>query len=356
MKKIQTVALLCLGLVLSGCSTISQNSSLATEAQPQQAFIKEALSSLSLVSAQANVASSASIKYANESTSSDTSTSTTTETVDDAALIEQIKGYLPTIESALSNDTLIKVTTDTASDRSAYANMYVVSYTDLNGKVNNVTLYFNEVASEETVDEDDVPAAPSDPGTTSNEPVVAPKRNEGNEANEGEDGNKALPPEGGHRDHNHDRDIEVSADKTLITGVALYNDVEYTIAGSKEYDSTENETEVSFRLQYNETSWIHIKEEVSASSIEYKYTLFENRKKVESFKLEIENDDDILEVSLKQSSLDSRLALKFTFLTLDSHNYIYARIMLSGHEHAKAVFEKIVNSETGEVTYNVVNQ
>lgn len=216
----------------------------------------------------------------------------------DETLISQIKDYLPSVEAALTNQSLMTSSEVVTSDRSEYATKVILTYTDIALLNQTMTMYYNETA----IPDDDF-------------------------------------------DDDWDDQFE---EKYVIDGLIIIDNVEYQMFGKKELD--QDEYEVSFTYQIDENNYIKVEQEIENNESEFNYTVIQNRRKVYEYSLEVENNSVELEVKDRNLGVEK---MEFEFLNRDNKTYIVAEVRQNGVS-SEIVFEKVVD-EFNNITYNVIS-
>ena len=216
----------------------------------------------------------------------------------DETLVNQIKDYLPSVEAALTNQSLMTSSEVVASDRNEYATKVIITYTDIAFINQTMTMYYNETA----IPDDDF-------------------------------------------DDDWDDQFE---EEYVIGGLIIIDDVEYQMFGKKELD--QDEYEVSFTYQIDENNYIEVEQEIENDESEFNYTVIQNRRKVYEYSLEVENNSVELEVKDRNLGVEK---MEFEFLNRDNRTYIIAEVRQNGVS-SEIVFEKVVD-ELNNITYNVIS-
>lgn len=216
----------------------------------------------------------------------------------DETLISQIKDYLPSVEAALTNQSLMTSSEVVESDRSEYATKVILTYTDIALVNQTMTMYYNETA----IPDDDF-------------------------------------------DDDWDDQFE---EEYVIDGLIIIDNVEYQMFGKKELD--QDEYEVSFTYQIDENNYIKVEQEIENNESEFNYTVIQNRRKVYEYSLEVENNSVELEVKDRNLGVEK---MEFEFLNRDNRTYIIAEVRQNGVS-SEIVFEKVVD-EFNNITYNVIS-
>ena len=216
----------------------------------------------------------------------------------DETLVNQIKDYLPSVEAALTNQSLMTSSEVVASDRNEYATKVIITYTDIAFINQTMTMYYNETA----IPDDDF-------------------------------------------DDDWDDQFE---EEYVINGLIIIDDVEYQMFGKKELD--QDEYEVSFTYQIDENNYIKVEQEIENDESEFNYTVIQNRRKVYEYSLEVEDNSVELEVKDRNLGVEK---MEFEFLKRDNRTYIIAEVRQNGVS-SEIVFEKVVD-ELNNITYNVIS-
>lgn len=216
----------------------------------------------------------------------------------DETLVNQIKDYLPSVEAALTNQSLMTSSEVVASDRNEYATKVIITYTDIAFINQTMTMYYNETA----IPDDDF-------------------------------------------DDDWDDQFE---EEYVIDGLIIIDDVEYQMFGKKELD--QDEYEVSFTYQIDENNYIKVEQEIENDESEFNYTVIQNRRKVYEYSLEVEDNSVELEVKDRNLGVEK---MEFEFLKRDNRTYIIAEVRQNGVS-SEIVFEKVVD-ELNNITYNVIS-
>lgn len=277
--------------MLTGCQISTNNSSQNggtnnngsnPSAQSEQVYAFEAITSAGLLHSLNNNQDVLAVKKAKA----------------DETLVNQIKDYLPSVEAALTNQSLMTSSEVVASDRNEYATKVIITYTDIAFINQTMTMYYNETA----IPDDDF-------------------------------------------DDDWDDQFE---EEYVIDGLIIIDDVEYQMFGKKELD--QDEYEVSFTYQIDENNYIKVEQEIENDESEFNYTVIQNRRKVYEYSLEVEDNSVELEVKDRNLGVEK---MEFEFLRRDNRTYIIAEVRQNGVS-SEIVFEKVVD-ELNNVTYNVIS-
>lgn len=277
--------------MLTGCQISTNNSSQNggtnnngsnPSAQSEQVYAFEAITSAGLLHSLNNNQDVLAVKKAKA----------------DETLVNQIKDYLPSVEAALTNQSLMTSSEVVASDRNEYATKVIITYTDIAFVNQTMTMYYNETA----IPDDDF-------------------------------------------DDDWDDQFE---EEYVIDGLIIIDDVEYQMFGKKELD--QDEYEVSFTYQIDENNYIKVEQEIENDESEFNYTVIQNRRKVYEYSLEVEDNSVELEVKDRNLGVEK---MEFEFLKRDNRTYIIAEVRQNGVS-SEIVFEKVVD-ELNNITYNVIS-
>ena len=277
--------------MLTGCQISTNNSSQNggtnnngsnPSAQSEQVYAFEAITSAGLLHSLNNNQDVLAVKKAKA----------------DETLVNQIKDYLPSVEAALTNQSLMTSSEVVASDRNEYATKVIITYTDIAFVNQTMTMYYNEIA----IPDDDF-------------------------------------------DDDWDDQFE---EEYVIDGLIIIDDVEYQMFGKKELD--QDEYEVSFTYQIDENNYIKVEQEIENDESEFNYTVIQNRRKVYEYSLEVEDNSVELEVKDRNLGVEK---MEFEFLKRDNRTYIIAEVRQNGVS-SEIVFEKVVD-ELNNITYNVIS-
>ena len=277
--------------MLTGCQISANNSSQNggttnngsnPSAQSEQVYAFEAITSAGLLHSLNNKQDVLAVKKAKA----------------DETLVSQIKDYLPSVEAALTNQSLMTSSEVVASDRNEYATKVIITYTDIAFVNQTMTMYYNETA----IPDDDF-------------------------------------------DDDWDDQFE---EEYVIDGLIIIDDVEYQMFGKKELD--QDEYEVSFTYQIDENNYIKVEQEIENDESEFNYTVIQNRRKVYEYSLEVEDNSVELEVKDRNLGVEK---MEFEFLKRDNRTYIIAEVRQNGVS-SEIVFEKVVD-ELNNITYNVIS-
>ncbi len=217
----------------------------------------------------------------------------------DETLISQIKDYLPTVEAALYNQSLMTNSEVLPSDREGYQTKVLISYTDIAMTNQSITMYYNETLMQDYDDDDD--------------------------------------------------DWDDQEEEYRIDGLIIVNDNEYKMFGEKELD--QDEYEISFTYQVDEDSYVKVEQEIENDESEFNYTVINNKRKVYEYSLEIENNEVELEVKDRNLGVEK---MEFKFINRNNKTLIIAEIRKTGQK-SEIVFEKVVDAQTNTTDYVVIS-
>lgn len=210
-------------------------------------------------------------------------------------LIEKVKTYLPTVEAALTGNQLLTNAEEQVSDREGYQYKIIVSYNDINLNLESFTMYYNETLIEE--------------------------------------------------DYDHE-DNELEQEFTM-EGIIIIDGFEYQMHGEKELENDEYET--NFYYQFDSNTIISVEQQIENTETEFEYKIIQNGRTVLEYSIEVENN----EVELETKDTTGKYELKFEIEKRNGSQYIKAKIE-QNHQEDVIYFEKVVDSTTGVVTYQVV--
>lgn len=216
----------------------------------------------------------------------------------DETLISQIKDYLPTVEAALYNQSLMTNSKVLPSDREGYQTKVLISYTDIAMTNQSITMYYNETLMQ---------------------------------------------------DYDDDDDWDDQEEEYRIDGLIIVNDNEYKMFGEKELDR--DEYEISFTYQVDEDSYVKVEQEIENDESEFNYTVINNRRKVYEYSLEIENNEVELEVKDRNLGVEK---MEFKFINRNNKTLIIAEIR-KANQKSEIVFEKVVDAQTNTTDYVVIS-
>lgn len=216
----------------------------------------------------------------------------------DETLISQIKDYLPTVEAALYNQSLMTNSKVLPSDREGYQTKVLISYTDIAMTNQSITMYYNETLMQ---------------------------------------------------DYDDDDDWDDQEEEYRIDGLIIVNDNEYKMFGEKELD--QDEYEISFTYQVDEDSYVKVEQEIENDESEFNYTVINNKRKVYEYSLEIENNEVELEVKDRNLGVEK---MEFKFINRNNKTLIIAEIRKASQK-SEIVFEKVVDAQTNTTDYVVIS-
>ncbi len=153
--------------------------------------------------------------------------------------MEAVNSYMQMMESMFSENPPVVIKNET-SDRTEYTNMLVFEATDLSGKKELYTIYFNQT---ELVDDDD----------------------------DFED--------------RFENEVEYK-----IEGIAIIEGIEYQIIGETETEDNEQSLDIVVKL--DEKNYVVIEQEIENNEEEYEYTVYKDGRKFTSIEFEVENQNE----------------------------------------------------------------
>lgn len=215
---------------------------------------------------------------------------------DTASLVDLVASYLPSIEAALWGDQILLENKVTASDREGYETKLEVTYKDIASSDVSFVMYYNET------------------------PI---------------------------RDDDYDFDDRFDdEEESRIDGVVVIGESEYEMRGAKERDG--DEFEVSFSYHLDEGNYVRVSQEVERDEQEFQYEVYENRRVIHSYSLEMEEN----EVELHSASIGDNLYLEFAFFNRNGKTLISCHVVENG-QRERMLFEKVV-LEDGTSSYQLV--
>ncbi len=252
------------------------------------------------------------------------------------------------------------------SDLAGYTYVDTISFNIGTDSRIEYKLYYNLETAEEEIDDDS-----DDDELLNNE--VASKARYGENKHNGKDdddddtvcnGGGTCTNDGEEGDHNKEQDRNRNRNKDKhyrVTGLALVGEEEYKFMSktTSEVDADETETKLRFMLWKDDNNFISIKQEIEVEGTpgtpdyeyeeEFKYLVVENGEVVKSFKLELENEDNELELEVRIDGVKYEVEYE----VIDDRTFIHVKVQ--GTEYT---YEKVIttNEETGEVTVSYVLQ
>jgi hypothetical protein len=151
----------------------------------------------------------------------------------------------------------------------------------------------------------------------------------------------------------------VSNPPTSVRAVVGEEEYKFMSKTTGEVDADETETKLRFMLWKDDNNFISIKQEIEVEGTpgtpdyeyeeEFKYLVVENGEVVKSFKLELENEDNELELEVRIDGVKYEVEYE----VIDDRTFIHVKVQ--GTEYT---YEKVIttNEETGEVTVSYVLQ
>lgn len=210
-------------------------------------------------------------------------------------LVEKIKTYLPTVEAALTGNQLLTNIEEQTSEREEFQYKIVVSYNDINLNLESFVMYYNETLIEEEYD---------------------------------------------HEDEEFEQEF-------TMEGIIVVGENEYQMRGEKELENDEYET--NFYYQLDENTLISVEQETENTETEFEYKIIQNGRTIYEYSIEVEDN----EVELETKDTTGKYELKFEIEKRNGVQYIKAKIE-QNHQEDVIYFEKVVDTTTGAVTYQVV--
>lgn len=312
----------------------------------------------------------------------------------DESLVEMIKEYLPSIEAAMNGGDLLSSVVESESDLEGYTYKVEVNFVDIISVESSFTLYYNETElikdnHDDHDDEDDTEENYPDYGNNHDHDWDNGHEHDYDHDHDWEDNHD--------KDHEHDWDGNyghghgsdenseevtdseetseevVTSEETFeeteensnsnghhhgnddrefaIEGIVIIGDETFEIYGKKELDDNEK-YEVEFKFIVDNGSYIEVSQEIEEDETELSYTIVNRGREIYSYSLEFDNDE--VELSIKDSSTYSKYTLSFKFIDWDGKTLIKATVK-DGKNKTFILFEKVINEETGEVDYIVID-
>lgn len=186
------------------------------------------------------------------------------------------------------------------SDLPEYETMYTISVNSINGEVENYLYYYNETILKDD-DDDDL----------------------------------------------FDFDDEEERESRL-DGIVILDGVTYNMYGKKEIEG--NEMEVEFKISLDNDTYVKVEQETENGEEEYKYTKYENGRRVYQTEMEVEEKNHKVEFSFKEKDSNGITTYyKYDIVELDGKKYV--RVHLNdGTENIEARLEVSVD-ENGNRVY-----
>lgn len=298
--------------------------------------------------------------------------------------------------SSIVNSNPITITAE-ESDREEYENKLVYTIKDLAGNETSYTIYFNLVLIEELEEvekdefdnfddfeghdkfdkmhdhlkehfghgkwsQDELPEGfvPEDESVelpegfvpedeNGEQPEIEEPSDEDGESVDLQRRNKGHGGKGHYHKFDQDEDVEYA-----IEGVAVVNDVEYEIVGSKEQDSENaEEFELELMIKFDEQNFVILEQEVEEGKEEYQYTVVENGKNKYEFELELGQEKLELEIEVLEETEEGKAEkVKYSFKrkTINDTEFVVIKRITKG-EGIEILVKASVDEETGEITY-----
>ncbi len=186
------------------------------------------------------------------------------------------------------------------SDLPEYETMYTISVNSINGEVENYLYYYNETILKDD-DDDDL----------------------------------------------FDFDDEEERESRL-DGIVILDGVTYNMYGKKEIEG--NEMEVEFKISLDNDTYVKVEQETENGEEEYKYTKYENGRRVYQTEMEVEEKNHKVEFNFKEKDSNGITTYyKYDIIELDGKKYV--RVHLNdGTENIEARLEVSVD-ENGNRVY-----
>ena len=238
-------------------------------------------------------------------------------------LVEEIKKYLGSVETALMADTFMPSLTETTSDLEGYEKKMEVSYTDLNSSTQSFVMYYNEVSLNDQIN----------------------KQFRDDDRDDYDDKDDDDRDE--HDDHDYGDRFD-QEEEFLLSGIIISGDNRYDVTGKKEIEN--DEIEYSFKFSVSENTYILVEQETENSSQEFSYKIYENGREIYEYELGLDRGNVEIEIEDKDGT---NLEIEFKFITRDGQELIKAEYEKNNRE-IEILFRKVINETDGSYYYEVV--
>lgn len=238
-------------------------------------------------------------------------------------LVEEIKKYLGSVETALMADTFMPSLTETTSDLEGYEKKMEVSYTDLNSSTQSFVMYYNEVSLNDQIN----------------------KQFRDDDRDDYDDKDDDDRDE--HDDHDYGDRFD-QEEEFLLSGIIISGDNRYDVTGKKEIEN--DEIEYSFKFSVSENTYILVEQETENSSQEFSYKIYESGREIYEYELGLDRGNVEIEIEDKDGT---NLEIEFKFITRDGQELIKAEYEKNNRE-IEILFRKVINETDGSYYYEVV--
>ena len=238
-------------------------------------------------------------------------------------LVEEIKKYLGSVETALMADTFMPSLTETTSDLEGYEKKMEVSYTDLNSSTQSFVMYYNEVSLNDQIN----------------------KQFRDDDRDDYDDKDDDDRDE--HDDHDYGERFD-QEEEFLLSGIIISGDNRYDVTGKKEIEN--DEIEYSFKFSVSENTYILVEQETENSSQEFSYKIYESGREIYEYELGLDRGNVEIEIEDKDGT---NLEIEFKFITRDGQELIKAEYEKNNRE-IEILFRKVINETDGSYYFEVV--
>jgi hypothetical protein len=351
------------------------------------------------------------------STSTEASSSSEETTVTEADILAEVQAYLPSVDFAYSNKTLLSATYAQASDLEGYTYLTTISFLNLDKTTKTLSLYYNIVEATSTGNETGSGTqTPPDKPTETGASTTAPTGTETSSATAGtgtasttgttqtgasatasgttstgtetssatsttgtaptaptqtgasltDKGHGDMGP-GGHNgkgglgytdrfaDGKDEGDKEkLSVIKQEISGVIVYEGNTYQMAG-RTGTNTDGKELTDFGFFYNDTDYIKVREMSDSDKTMFKCTVLSDHVVVSSYELGIFASDTETRIFFRSKDIDEDVFSTFTFYTESGEDYVKAQIKKTGWPNYIFCFKKVTATD-GTITYELQSE
>ena len=146
-------------------------------------------------------------------------------------------------------------------------------------------------------------------------------------------------------DDDHDEDEQES----YIEGIIKIDDQIYQMRGEKEIE--QDEFEISFTYRLDEQTYVIVEQEIEGEKTEFQYEIVKNGESIYEYSLEVKRHSVELEV---ENQTIGEKEMEFYLFEKDGKTLIKAEVEDNEQEY-EILFEKVIDVETGNVNYIVIN-
>ncbi len=326
-KTLVLFTLVIVGLVIFGCSAEGTSSTFETK---EDIIGFSAVSSIIALddadTATLSYEESGSVMVLSEATTDTTTeqdtttesdTTTGTSTSDLLAEIEELKEYLPIINSFLGDSSGYSVSVET-SEMAEYEHKMLISVTDIDGEMKTYEFHYNETFEDEEADDEE-----EDQDT------------EDTEATE--------------EDDSDDDDDERNS---TLSGIMVVGEQTYSLTGEREVETGEESLEMTASIDDNNYVIIEYESESEDSEVETEFLseTYKNGDMVKMTEIEFEREDDETELNLHFIEGDNESIFEFEHETDDENTFeISFEIIKDGNVVDEGEIEaEVITSDTGQ--------